>query len=745
MKLIEDIQEVVMTQTWIVLVDSVTARTLINCSNSLNHNDSQYWIVYEQNLDCSFICDINPVTGVENCLTMNSRNKLFCLNVDLGDSNQNETELIKTYFGKTWNNASVKQFDILSAYETVKSTLLALDSLVINNRWPDNFKPSGSSIKVCNQPNRIIDASSTRFYRFAEAITMLPKRNSTIGLIDFNGTVTNQRVKFQMTECFGKSNTSKAGCHRSSISFLYPEMIVQSLQNLSRSASRQLLHVSVLHDPPYAVRLGENQWTGYCVEVFKEIARRLDFDYTFVEQTDGDYGVRLPNGHWSGIIGQVARKNTDVGLGPLVQDAERSLIVDFTVPYYDSVGITMVNKVNEDLKLGALFFLEVFAWDVWVTTVVVVFLIGFMLAFIDKYSPYSYQNQLKEGDGESMGTVFTVKEALWYVLGSCTQQGEYMDPRSASTRVLVAGLWLLVLIIIAMFSANLAAKLTVTGLRGEITTFKQLIEQDTVKYTIINNSTEMRFFEKLKNAEEVIFEIWKQQVVYNNEFTSNYTLWQYPVTEKYGLLYSRMKEWGFTNRREETLQLIKDGWVIFMETPKADYYIAKECKIKRFGKRIGSWYYSMILLPRSPLTSLFNEVIYAMEADYTIDALKAKWWASETSKCEPIAADEGYGFEEVGGMFTLLICGLVIGVILLAGEIIVFQILLKKQKAKVEPEPPNSPPHSPTADNEPVSVQEGKEESVDNTPPAIPIAPASVTVTTTDYDEEEADKAVQSS
>nr|CAH8819268.1 unnamed protein product [Trichobilharzia regenti] len=677
MKLIEDIQEVVMTQTWIVLVDSVTARTLINCSNSLNHNDSQYWIVYEQNLDCSFICDINPVTGVENCLTMNSRNKLFCLNVDLGDSNQNETELIKTYFGKTWNNASVKQ---------------------------------------------------------------LPKRNSTIGLIDFNGTVTNQRVKFQMTECFGKSNTSKAGCHRSSISFLYPEMIVQSLQNLSRSASRQLLH-----DPPYAVRLGENQWTGYCVEVFKEIARRLDFDYTFVEQTDGDYGVRLPNGHWSGIIGQVARKNTDVGLGPLVQDAERSLIVDFTVPYYDSVGITMVNKVNEDLKLGALFFLEVFAWDVWVTTVVVVFLIGFMLAFIDKYSPYSYQNQLKEGDGESMGTVFTVKEALWYVLGSCTQQGEYMDPRSASTRVLVAGLWLLVLIIIAMFSANLAAKLTVTGLRGEITTFKQLIEQDTVKYTIINNSTEMRFFEKLKNAEEVIFEIWKQQVVYNNEFTSNYTLWQYPVTEKYGLLYSRMKEWGFTNRREETLQLIKDGWVIFMETPKADYYIAKECKIKRFGKRIGSWYYSMILLPRSPLTSLFNEVIYAMEADYTIDALKAKWWASETSKCEPIAADEGYGFEEVGGMFTLLICGLVIGVILLAGEIIVFQILLKKQKAKVEPEPPNSPPHSPTADNEPVSVQEGKEESVDNTPPAIPIAPASVTVTTTDYDEEEADKAVQSS
>lgn len=55
-------------------------------------------------------------------------------------------------------------------------------------------------------------------------------------------------------------------------------------------------------------------------------------------------------------------QNTDIGLGPLIQDAEKSLIVDFTVPYYESVGITMVSKINEDLKLGALFFLDVFTW-----------------------------------------------------------------------------------------------------------------------------------------------------------------------------------------------------------------------------------------------------------------------------------------------------------------------------------------------------------------------------------------------
>ncbi|CAH8650121.1 unnamed protein product [Heterobilharzia americana] len=488
-------------------------------------------------------------------------------------------------------------------------------------------------------------------------------------------------------------------------------------------------------DPPYAIRLEGNQWTGYCVDVFKEIAKRLDFDYKFVEQADGDYGVKLENGQWSGIIGQISRKNADVGLGPLVQDAERSLVADFTVPYYESVGITMVNKVNEDLKLGALFFLDVFTWDVWVTSVVVVFLIGFLLAFIDKYSPYSYQNQMKKGDGESMGTVFTVKEALWYVLGSCTQQGEYMDPRAASTRILVAGLWLLVLIIIAMFSANMAAKLTVSGLQGEISTFKQLIEQDTVKYTTIKNSSEMRFFERLKSAEEAIFEIWKQQVVYNNEFTSNYTVWQYPVTEKYGMIYTRMSQWGFPNNHEEALKRIEEGWVVFLEAPKADYYVANECKLKRFGKRIGSWYYSMILLPRSPLTASFNDVIYALEADYTLDGLRAKWWASNTSRCEPPSIDVGYGFEEVGGMFTLLGCGLLIGGVLLVGEIVVFHILLKKQQTKVEPELPGAPPE-PSMNSKPITTQEEEEKkNSDEVSSVTPIASSPITIITTDYDE----------
>ncbi|CAH8650392.1 unnamed protein product [Schistosoma curassoni] len=727
---LEEIKNVVMNKLWLLLVDSQTVWNILTTVAKFQQTDVQNWIIYEEHVNCNFLCMGSDVTGKRNCLTYSNLNKLYCLKIGTSGADKNELEMIQNYYGIIWNNESFKQFVALSAYETVKSGLLALNSLLVDNQWPESIKSTNSSRKICDSSVPTID-STMRFYRYLEAITRLPKRNGTTGIIDFNKTVTNQYAIFHLQQCFGKSNSSEAMCYDVNSTFIYPQNKVTYNQSMLESDRRQKIHVSVIHDPPYAVRLGRNKWTGYCVEVFEEIARRLNIDYEFVEQTDGDYGTRLENGRWSGMIGQVSRKNTDIGLGPLIQDAEKSLIVDFTVPYYESVGITMVSKINEDLKLGALFFLDVFTWDVWVTAVVAVFIIGFLLAFIDKYSPYSYQNQPKKGDSESMGTVFTVKESLWYVLGSCTQQGEYMDPRSASTRILVAGLWLLVLIIIAMFSANLAAKLTVTGLQKEINTFKKLIEQKEVKYTVRSNSSELKFFEKLKSAEESIFEIWKQKVVYNNEFTANYTVWQYPVTEKYGIIYSRMREWGFSNSHEETIKLINDGWVIFMETPRAAYYIANECKLKRFDNRIGSWYYSMILIPRSPLTSAFNEIIYSLEADYTLDTLRAKWWASNTSRCGTLSVDEGYDFEEVGGMFSLLGCGLLIGVVLLISEIVTFHILLKKQQTQVANEPQRLPPQ-PVTNSAPETIQE-EEESTNNLSTRNPVASNLITITTTDY------------
>lgn len=56
---------------------------------------------------------------------------------------------------------------------------------------------------------------------------------------------------------------------------------------------------------------------------------------------------------------------------------------------------------------------------------------------------------------------FTLKESFWFALTSFTPQGGGEAPKALSSRILVAAYWLFVVLMLATFTANLAAFLTV--------------------------------------------------------------------------------------------------------------------------------------------------------------------------------------------------------------------------------------------------------------------------------------------
>ena len=76
-----------------------------------------------------------------------------------------------------------------------------------------------------------------------------------------------------------------------------------------------------------------------------------------------------------------------------------------------------------------------------------------------RFSPYSARNN-KEAHPYPC-RVFTLKESFWFALTSFTPQGGGEAPKSLSGRVLVAAYWLFVVLMLATFTANLAAFLTV--------------------------------------------------------------------------------------------------------------------------------------------------------------------------------------------------------------------------------------------------------------------------------------------
>ena len=56
------------------------------------------------------------------------------------------------------------------------------------------------------------------------------------------------------------------------------------------------------------------------------------------------YGEPDEEGNWNGLVGELRNRNADIGLGAISVMAERESVIDYTVPYYDLVGISILMK-----------------------------------------------------------------------------------------------------------------------------------------------------------------------------------------------------------------------------------------------------------------------------------------------------------------------------------------------------------------------------------------------------------------
>ena len=79
------------------------------------------------------------------------------------------------------------------------------------------------------------------------------------------------------------------------------------------------MRVTTLDNMPY-VGLSSNDngeiilERGIFVDVFKELSRLLNFSYTTIVPSDGEWGVLKDDGTWSGMVGQLHNKSVDFGM-----------------------------------------------------------------------------------------------------------------------------------------------------------------------------------------------------------------------------------------------------------------------------------------------------------------------------------------------------------------------------------------------------------------------------------------------
>ena len=224
----------------------------------------------------------------------------------------------------------------------------------------------------------------------------------------------------------------------------------------------------------------QGKYDGYCIDLMEELGKLLGFrpEYYEIPNCTGAscYGKMNSEGEWNGMIKEIVDKKADIGLGALSVMAEREEVLDFTVPFYDLVGITILMKRSK-APTSFFKFMSVFEDSVWICITVAYFVTSFIMWIFDKWSPYSYQNnQIKYKDDDER-QIFTYKESLWFCLTSLTPQGGGEAPKNMSGRLVAATWWLFGFIITASYTANLAAFLTINRYAAHIHNLEDLAKQ----------------------------------------------------------------------------------------------------------------------------------------------------------------------------------------------------------------------------------------------------------------------------
>ena len=67
--------------------------------------------------------------------------------------------------------------------------------------------------------------------------------------------------------------------------------------------------VSVAYDEKKELKL----WEGIFVDLFVELSNLLNFTYSVTSPSDKQWGAINSDGTWSGMVGQLVRKEVDIG------------------------------------------------------------------------------------------------------------------------------------------------------------------------------------------------------------------------------------------------------------------------------------------------------------------------------------------------------------------------------------------------------------------------------------------------
>ncbi|XP_052388350.1 glutamate receptor ionotropic, kainate 5-like isoform X2 [Carassius gibelio] len=413
--------------------------------------------------------------------------------------------------------------------------------------------------------------------------------------------------------------------------------------NASETLANKTLIVTTILEDPYVKRKanyqdfqGNDQYEGFCVDMLREMAAMLKFSFRIKLVDDGLYGAPEPNGSWTGMVGELINRKADLAVAGFTITSEREKVIDFSKPFMN-LGISILYRVHIGRKPGYFSFLDPFSPAVWLFMLLAYLAVSCVLFLAARLSPYEWYNPFPclRDRRDLLENQYTLGNSLWFPIGGFMQQGSEIMPRALSTRCVSGVWWAFTLIIISSYTANLAAFLTVQRMEVPIESADDLADQTNIQYGTIHGGSTMTFF-------------------MNSRYQTYQRMWNY--------MYSKQPSVFVKSTEEGIARVLNSRYAFLLESTMNEYHRRLNCNLTQIGGLLDTKGYGIGMPLGSPFRDEITLGILQLQENNRLEILKRRWW--EGGKCpkEEDHRAKGLGMENIGGIFVVLICGLIIAV-----------------------------------------------------------------------------------
>ena len=420
------------------------------------------------------------------------------------------------------------------------------------------------------------------------------------------------------------------------------------------------LRIGIIESPPFLmftdiIDASGNTTTksiGYMADLIDLLQNRIGFKAQL---------MRIPSEQtYDRLVEAVANNVYDIVVADVTVLSTRREIVDFSSSIYDN-SVRIIGRQSTSQRIDLFAYLTPFSFRLWITLLIVLFYSATLVFILERQENDALQER---------SIISAMALSVWYTFGTMTGYGADFHVQTAGGRLLCMGLYILSIILVATYTANLASDLTLSRSQNIISGIDD-IKNGKIPYSrigiLVGSAHEAYFLREVSRGSRTFYPLKALDEIY-----------RFLLDDKIDVA-------------------IMDGGVLEYATN------TKYCNLSLIGAAFDSSIYG-IVMPKQWLYAQELDIhILALRESGSLDDLTRKWFSAKTCVDSSAAnTSTSIKIEAVAGLFlTFAVISILAVILFLWLKRLAIKHYLKSigNRKNLPPQQTNMGDHDPNSNN----------------------------------------------